>query len=501
MNSDTPGELGHKSRLAFLLKDSVLYGGAAAVSKAFSLITFPILTHHLSAADYGAFDFFGVLATLLGILIVFGQDSAVARFFYQYEQVAERRQLISQSLAVQIAACLVVMLVLWKSTPYVAPWLVDTPERDRLFYLVLLQAPFIVLVNFSQNLLKWTFQRKPFLIISLGSVFASVAFISAGVVFFNIGLVGLLCISLGVNAITAVLGLFFVRGWLCVPQSFRYVRELVPYALPVGLICTVGAFVPTLERWLTNQFLGAEELGFYAAGTKIVMLIGMVVSAFQTAWGPFSLSIYKKDDAAKTYNLVLKGFSLGLSMCVLGLSIIAYPVLVLLASPRYAAGAVIVFPLSMALAVQAVSWITEIGIGISKRSHLYVYAYAVYVAVTAVGIWVLAPAFGLAGVAYGVLAGQVAKALIASWLAQKAYSLPWEYKGIAQLGVLLMVLSAAFFLVWEIYGPLQASAVSLAGLAMTLLFGWKLMLSLPERESIVRIARAKIPAFGPRGSE
>ena len=93
---NSPANLKLKGRLAFLLKDSALYGGAAAISKAFALITFPILARHFSISDYGKIDFFLVLSNLFTVFIIFGQDTAVARYFYEHENVSERKQIISQ---------------------------------------------------------------------------------------------------------------------------------------------------------------------------------------------------------------------------------------------------------------------------------------------------------------------------------------------------------------------------------------------------------------------
>lgn len=100
------------------------------------------------------------------------------------------------------------------------------------------------------------------------------------------------------------------------------------------------------------------------------MLVTLFVGAFQTAWGPFSLSLYKQSDSIDTYNLVLKSFVLVMVTCSLLLGAVAYPLITILATERYAHGAIVVFPLALALVIQATGWITEIGIGISKRSHL-----------------------------------------------------------------------------------------------------------------------------------
>src|SRR5439155_2792215 len=209
----------------------------------------------------------------------------------------------------------------------------------------------------------------------------------------------------------ASLGLFYVRRWLVWPDGFGFLRDLFPYAVPYGVICSISAFVPTIERSLVNNFLGSHELGLYAASAKVAMLTVLVSSAFQTAWGPFALAIHKEADAAHTYNWALKGFAFGMCAFVLFLAAIAEPLISLLASDRYARASIIVFPLAMGLAIQATGWITEIGIDLSKRSYLSLYGYTAFLCTTALSIYAFATAFGLLGIACGVMLGQRGKSL------------------------------------------------------------------------------------------
>jgi len=60
-----PSGLSHAGRLKFLARDSVVYGGAAAISRAFALITFPLLAQHFSVADYGIIDLFSIVGNFI----------------------------------------------------------------------------------------------------------------------------------------------------------------------------------------------------------------------------------------------------------------------------------------------------------------------------------------------------------------------------------------------------------------------------------------------------
>lgn len=475
------GSLPLAGRLKFLLGDATLYGGAAAISAGFALITFPLLARLFTVEEYGILDYFLVLASLLTIFFVFGQDSMVARYFFEYEDLEVRQQLISQSLVFQLLILALLLPILWLGSEWLTRVMITAPDRSLLFKIVLFQLPFLLLINFSQNLLKWTFARARFLIMSLGYTIVQAGLLVVAVLVSDVGIAGVLVVSLATSVLFGALGLFLVRKWLIRPKDFTRLREMLPFALPYGVICVAGAFLPTLERSLTDSLLGTESLGLYAVGVKLAMLLGLLVNAFQIAWGPFFLSLHKQADAGRTYNWVFKLFALAACLGALALTMFSQSLIVLLATDRYLGAAVVVFPLAMGLAIQATSWITEIGIGISRRSHLSLYAYGVAVVVTFGGILFFTPIFGLLGVGLGVLVGHIAKAVTASWLAQQAYPLPWQYGPIVFLMSLATASGLASIWMGEHFGVLHANFLLGGTMLLMIGIGWFILFSRAER--------------------
>lgn len=470
-----------------MFKDSVLYGGAAALSKAFTLITLPLLVRHFTVAEYGVLDFFMVLIVFLTILFVFGQDSAVARYYYEYEDTIDRQQLISQSLIFQMFGLFVLLPVLWIAADWITGYLIETPERTILFKIVLLHLPFMVMISFSQGLLKWTFERARFLIMSVGFTAGQGGLLLIALYGYGVGITGVLLASLINSAVFGILGLIFIKKWLVRPQGFKLLREMLPFAFPLGVICVAGALSPTLERMLTDTLLGAEQLGLYAVATKIALLIGLIVSAFQTAWGPFSLSLYKHADAAQTYNLVLKLFAIIACVGALMLTLIADYLIVILATDKYIAASIVVFPLVFGLVVQATSWITEIGITLSKRSYLTIYSYSLMILVTFSGIWLLAPVYGLLGVGLAVMVGHIAKAVLASWLAQRSYPMAWGYGRTLVVFVATLIIGLIAIYADTIFDGIQSKLILISGIALIVGAGWHIILADADRVTLKNI--------------
>jgi O-antigen/teichoic acid export membrane protein len=489
-----PQNAGSRHRLKWLATDTLVYGVASAVSKSFALILFPFLTRNLSVADYGRLDLALYTALLFGLIIVWGQDSAVARLFFEDEARDRRRQIISQALLVMagnLLLCGVAVLALLQTSLAEGAF---GPRSVEIIWLLMLYAPISGLLSFCQSLLKWTFARTRYVIIALGLPATNLAIILLAARSHGLDPVIALAILTGVGALFCALGLFFIRQWLTIPRGLVFARQLLPLALPYGAIACITALSPLIERAVVSEGFGAVDLGLYAAAAKIASIAMMLSVAFQMGWGPFSYSIYKEPDAARTYSLVLRWFSVLMCLAVLALSAISGPLTTFLAGERYAPAALYVFPLAMAFAVQAIGWITEIGIHLSKRTYLNLVGFTLFITISLLGILYLSQIIGIIGVALGALAGQLAMALTSALLAQRAFRLDWHY-GLPAVTVAITLASGAGALLADRTGlaaePWWFYFAGMVGIAaVNLLFG----LDREDRGRIARIVR------GPRGA-
>jgi O-antigen/teichoic acid export membrane protein len=472
----------------FLLSDTIIYGGASAISKVFVLITLPFVARSLTVTEFGTLDFMLTMANLLAVGIIFGQDSAVARYFYEFDGLHDRSQLISQSLIYHLVVSIVILPTLWYLFNVIEldDRSIFPPQTKSLFCIVLMQIPFLVINNFTQGILKWTFERSKYLWLTIGSTLVYSVSTLVGVIFFDWNINGVLLAGLSVNLLFSLCGLYFIRKWLAVPRAWRHLKEVILFAVPYGVICLCGAFMPILERSLIVKILAPEQLGLYAAGAKIALIVGLVVGAFQTAWGPFSLAIYTRNDSSEIYNLILKIFSVGLNIVVLILCLISPLLITLLFSDRYAGAEIVVFPLCIALAIQATGWLTELGIMISKRSYLNMYGYLVFVFVSIIGIVSLAPVYGIVGVACAVAVGQTAKSICSSWFAQRAYPLPWEYLPVIIIFCYTLLVYIVSECIEEKFGGYLRSILYIIGIFGLIILCWYYVLSKNERAMLLK---------------
>lgn len=493
MSSNDPARLGKGSRLWFLAKDTFLYGAAAAISKLSGLILFPLLTKNFSVADYGRIDLLLYAAMFFGLLTIFGQDSAVARYFFEEEDRSQRQRLISQALAVMVINGLISICALLAIANLPIVFEAQSGDDGLLLMLLVIYAPLTGLVSFCQGILKWTFQRSKYIAVSLGLPLANLAFIYLAAQQGNLTVVRVLSIMVGVTAAVVMLGLFFIRGWLVLPRDTFFVRKLVPLALPYGLIAATSALVPLLERSMVSSQFGSYELGLYAAGAKIASITLLISTAFQMGWGPFSYAIYKERDAADTYNLILRLFAVAICVAVLTISAVGGPLVRFLASQRYQGAELFIFPIAMAIGVQAIGWITEIGIHLSKKTYLNLIGFGLYLLGSIAGIVLLSRAVGIIGVALGALVGQLLMALTSGILAQKAYRMSWSYRiPVATIGLTILT-GAAAYLADRVQPGVAGSAVYIGGIVLLLVFNAIFGISRSEWQNIRALKTALRP--------
>ena len=468
-----------------------MYGCASAISKSLSLLTFPILTRQFSVQDYGVLDYFLSVSALVLSIFILGQDSSVGRFFYEFNDTKNRRQLISQSLCIQLIFYFTLLPILWIKAEKITLFLINDFKCIPYFKLVILQVPCVLVLNFSKNILKYTFKRNKFLVLTIVFSFFHVLSLLTGIYFIDITITDILLLSLLVNLIFSVLGLYFIKQWLTLPLSLNHFYQMIPFALPYWIISIIGILIPTLERSVTNNLFGSVELGYYAVASKFVMLISLIATSFQMSWGPFSLSLYKEKNSIYIFNIVLKIFTFFVCFIAILINLFGLNLISIIAGAQYEGAFILVFPLVVALCIQATSWITEIGIGISKKTYLILLCYILRLIITFITIHVFVIHFGLVGIGIGVLIGQIVKALLASLFAQKVFRMAWEYKQSIIIFIITIISGFSSLYCFKVKYIITSQLINIVTLFILIKYFYSYMITNDEKMKIYKYCKIK----------
>tara|TARA_B110000879_G_scaffold47095_1_gene66341 strand:+ start:7644 stop:9113 length:1470 start_codon:yes stop_codon:yes gene_type:complete len=418
--TDNPNSLSIKDKLKFLFKDSLFFGGLRAISMLFPLLTIPLLTRYFSVENYGLYDSLLVLGSFISSILVFGQDSAVARWFYQVEDLNSKRKIVSESLIIQLAFTILIIPTLLIYRAELAGFYLKNSNYGQFVLLILVYGVLLLLNNFTINILKWTYDRKKYAIISILKpllILSSIllVIISSG------DLVDFLIYNNIALLITTSISFIFCRKWIVIPKKLEYFKKMLYYGLPLGLLASTVTLMPAIQRNMIAVFLDLYSVGIYALAFKIAAIVMMVDGIFHMAWGPFSMSIFKEKDAEFVYNAVLKIFFL-ITIFTVFIIRLTSPILIeLLGTSEYLEAIILILPLSLALMINGITGITGIGISLSMKSYLNLIPFIISALLLTGLLYYLTPKFQLKGVAYSLLIANLAKMIITSYIARKVY--------------------------------------------------------------------------------
>ena len=436
------------SRIKYLLKDFILYGLASALVPLVSLVAVPLLTHKLSPLEYGAFE---LILSYIGVAVIiggFGQDSALARYYYDTKNVKRRQQVINQAFWTQCLVSIIILGIVLILGDYIFFDIKVLPNFKFIIFCTALSVPAIVGFNFVRNSLKWTFHRGQYILVTLcySAMVLLGYYILLGIL--NSGVLGALLVQMLSALLITTYGLYFLArkglGWL----NNQFSWGMFKYALPYVLLGILSQGFRAIDKTILTNVDSLEAAAIYSVGFKIATVILIVESTFNMAWGPVSMAIYKEKNSINTYNMAFCILGWLLSLIFLLVSYSSNWIVSTIAPIEYSGAALVAIIICIGFMVQSLSGVTAIGIELAKTPKLLIVSWVFGILVALGLMLMLVEGFGIVGVAIGAAAGLVVEGIIRTLCAYIVY--PFRFKLI--LGLFPLVL-AILMLIFSQYFP------------------------------------------------
>lgn len=409
------------NRLLFFLKDFSLYGIATSFTKFISIFTVPILTRVFSKAEFGIIDGVSIVSAVFAPLIVFGQDSAIARFYYETDNKQEKKTIITQGGIIELFTAVLVVSFIVIFAESISRNYFHNVSYANIIRLAAFGMLFNVTVRYPQNILKWTFARKKFIILSVGMPSAVILITFILVVILDFGVEGVFYSQIIAGVLFSIIGIIFIISHLTKYYSGKYYMSMLKFGWPYTLPPIFMALIPSLDRYFIIQYVDLTSLGVYAFAHKISRLLSFPIQGFQTAWGPYYLALYKEENVSENYNQLLYIYTTFLVLAVLGVLIFSKYIILFFGSEKYLDSTRYILPLMLSLVFTSLSWITGIGIGLSKKTIYSAISYFISLFAAFISLYFLVPHFGTSGAAYSILFSSVVLFLMNSIFGQLLY--------------------------------------------------------------------------------
>lgn len=285
------------SRSTDLAKNTLILSFGTFLPKFAALVTIPIITSHLSKADYGTYDLITTLVALLLPVVTLQIHSAAFRFLIDCrDNQEEKKRVISNIYVFLVPVTFVTLSILYFLLPNIAA---DTKILIVLYFFA------DILILASQQVVRGLSNNKLFSISSVIQAFCNMLLVVVTVGIIDWGLNGVL-LSL-IVATTIGLMILICRGGI-IHQidirlfSFTTIKQMLGYSWPM-IPNTLSSWVlAASDRFVLTGFMGLEAVAVYSAANKIPQLFTSVQGTFIFAWQENASLALSDTDVEKYYS-------------------------------------------------------------------------------------------------------------------------------------------------------------------------------------------------------
>lgn len=389
------------------------YSLASVLVTAAGFISFPILTRIFSVDQYGTMSLISSTLLLVTVLGKLGMQHSIVRFYAEIragKRAANEARFLSTIVFGMGSVALIVTLV-WVAVSQLIPasWWND-PNVPALFLLSGALIFIRVMDSAFSNLLRAQERSGWLSIYSVVKRYAALIIVLATVLFVLPGLFGFYAgMLIAELASTGVLAFLLLRKSKLSHRNVspELIRAMAIFGLPMIAYEFAGVVLNVGDRYVIQATLGAEPLGAYAAAYNMCEYIqAMLVVSFTQALTPMYLRLWEQHGAEQTRAFVQKTlhfYAMFAIAVVAGLSAVGGDLLGVLASTKYAAGAVVVPWIIAGMIMDGAIPIIAAGLFIGKQTKVLMIL-VVMAAALNIGLNVaLVPEYGITGAAAATL--------------------------------------------------------------------------------------------------
>jgi O-antigen/teichoic acid export membrane protein len=434
-----------------LITDLVKYIPSYLVPAIIGLFTIPVITRLFAPDVYGSYALVLTSISLLSSIAVTWFISAIIRFFPSLKEGSQQAEFYGTVIKLLFISLLVVLLIIAVIFIFMRSSLIFSQLR----FLIYSGAALFVTTSLWMLMLAILRARRQAFWYSSLTIWYNAAGISLGLVLvlvFHFGIDGMIWGSVAAVVIALPLLCKIAVGhpsFAKSPVRSPLTSAILRYGLPILAVNLLTWLVTSSDRYILQYFRGSSEVGIYSVSSNISgQTVMMIASLFALVQGPIAFSLWEKKgiEASREFITKFTRYYLLIGVpVVVGLSVLAAPVVALLCAPEYYSGFKIVpLVVSAAFIIGIISSFT-VGLTFHKRTDLLMYC-SLAAVVFGIGInLVLIPQFGYMGAAATSLITWVIDLILVIVISRRFFVWNFPFKDLAKIALASLIMGAAVY--------------------------------------------------------
>lgn len=308
-------------------KNIVIYGGTNALKSLVPLIILPILTLHLTPAEFGELSLIDTLVLFLSPFVLINVNASISVEYFKLDR---------ENLRKYISDCLLLTFIFYVASSITVWCLSDVISKLFLIeklYLILLPTFCILRVSVivALTIFQSSQQSLNFFYLSLLQTLIDISLTVLFVSILSYGLSGRL-FSVYVGFFMASLISLFIlgrQGYLCWPK-LKFTRRILSFSLPLIPHVLSASLIALSGRLFISKYCSNEDVGLYSVAYQIASVMLLVSLSINQAWSPFLFGLLKKNDIKRAiiYSIYLFVIFAVMALIILSLKDVFYYVFV-----------------------------------------------------------------------------------------------------------------------------------------------------------------------------
>lgn len=356
-------------QLTKLIRNAAVYGFGRILGKVISFLLIPFYTHYFSAGEYGVMEILNLTAIVAAVVLAPGLSTAVMRFYYDTDDVREKKQVISTGMICTLVVGGITLLVAVLFPGAISQALLGSSRYGTLvrllaggFFFTFSADIGWVYLRGKQRSGLYTFLTQAFL---LASVALNVYFVAVR----KLGVAGSFWANIAAGSVVwaILVSLTFREAGL--HFSLKKLFALLKFGAPLFTVWLAAFVLNYSDRFFLQRFYGIDVVGVYAVGYKFAYVLSLlVIQPFQLMWEPQAYEISKRDDAGELFSRIFVLYSSALLAVAFFLSLFIREVFEVMVGAKFVAAYRFVPLLAFAYVLQGMGLFFEAGLLIRKKN-------------------------------------------------------------------------------------------------------------------------------------
>ncbi|MFH0777711.1 MAG: oligosaccharide flippase family protein [Candidatus Eisenbacteria bacterium] len=415
-----------------LVKQSAIYGIGTVATPFIGFVMLPLYSRYLTPGEYGVLAVTGVVNAFLSVLISFGANSGLIRYYFAYGEKRDKEEVVVSSLAFCLLASIACILLFLLASREVSALVFDFEKGLLYFRLVIFSA--FMHAGILNCLAALRAEERPgvYSVITILSLVLTFCLNILFVVGLRRNVQGILEAELISTTVAHVVALAIVLRGKRLAFSWLKTKQVLSFGLPLVPGSVAVIVLALSDRYFLQHFATLKDVGLFSMGFKIATVLRiLIVEPFRMAWPPYMFSVLDRHDAKEIYRKVLVYFTFACVWFGLCLSIFAREGLAILATPPFYPAHKVVPLLVLSQLLLGMCAVLGAGIHIMSKTKYASYA-SIAAAVVSVGMnFVLVPRLGMMGAALASVVAYLTLNVLLSTISHRLYPVQHEFKRIA----------------------------------------------------------------------